>query len=89
MKVVIELYLYKDSIYVQVEIGNYDSFYEICVRKWLGVNEKLLPKSGPSRPMWAVAAPGNFSRVFITKLEYNIIKKKKKNSSFVQFLLTR
>jgi hypothetical protein len=23
------LYLYKDDIYVQVEIGNYDSFYEI------------------------------------------------------------
>ena len=39
--------------------------------------------------LYSVAAPGNFSRVFITKLEYNIIKKKKKNSSFVQFLLTR
>ena len=25
---------------------------------------------------YSVAAPGNFSRVFITKLEYNIIKKK-------------
>ena len=31
MKAEIELYLYKDGIYVQVEIGNYDSFYEICM----------------------------------------------------------
>ena len=27
----IVLYLYKDDIYVQVKIGNYDSFYEICM----------------------------------------------------------
>ena len=31
MKVKIVLYLYKDDIYVQVEIENYDSFYEICM----------------------------------------------------------
>ena len=31
MKVKIELYLYKNDIYVQVEIENYDSFYEICM----------------------------------------------------------
>jgi hypothetical protein len=31
VKVKIVLYLYKDDIYVQVEIGNYDSFYEICM----------------------------------------------------------
>ena len=31
MNVEIELYLYKDGIYVQVEIENYDLFYEICI----------------------------------------------------------
>ena len=31
VKVTIKLYLYKDGIYVQVEIENYDSFYEICM----------------------------------------------------------
>ena len=31
MKVKIVLYLYKDDIYMQVEIVNYDSFYEICM----------------------------------------------------------
>ena len=31
MKVMIVLYLYKDDVYVQVEIGNYDLFYEICM----------------------------------------------------------
>ena len=31
MKVKIVLYLYKDDVYVLVEIGNYDSFYEICM----------------------------------------------------------
>jgi hypothetical protein len=31
VKAEIELYLYKDGIYVQVEIENYDSFYEICM----------------------------------------------------------
>ena len=31
MKVKILLYLYKDDIYMQVEIVNYDSFYEICM----------------------------------------------------------
>ena len=25
------LYLYKDDIYVHVEIGNYNLFYEICM----------------------------------------------------------
>jgi hypothetical protein len=29
MKAEIELYLHKDSIYVQVEIENYNSFYKI------------------------------------------------------------
>ena len=53
MKVEIELYLYKDGIYIQVENGNYDSFY-------------------------AVAALGNFSRVFITYLNITSLKKKKK-----------
>ena len=40
MKAEIELYLYKNGIYVQVEIGNYDSFYKICnnffLLKYLG-----------------------------------------------------
>jgi hypothetical protein len=31
VKVKIVLYLYKDDIYVQVEIVNYNSFYEICM----------------------------------------------------------
>jgi hypothetical protein len=31
VKIKIVLYLYKDDIYVQVEIRNYDSFYEICM----------------------------------------------------------
>ena len=31
MKVKIVLYLYKDDIYVQVEIVNYNSLYEICM----------------------------------------------------------
>ena len=31
MKVKIVLNLYKHDIYVQVEIGNYDLFYEICM----------------------------------------------------------
>jgi hypothetical protein len=31
VKVKIVLYLYKNDIYMQVEIVNYDSFYEICM----------------------------------------------------------
>ena len=62
MKVEIELYLYKDGIYIQVENGNYDSFY-------------------------AVAALGNFSRVFITYLNITSLKKKKNYMKFYTILL--
>jgi hypothetical protein len=29
------------------------------LEKWLGVNEKLPPKSGPSKPMWVRPSPSN------------------------------
>ena len=29
------------------------------LEKWLGVKEKLPPKSGPSRPMWVRLSPSN------------------------------
>ncbi len=32
---------------------------ETLLEKWLGVNEKLPPKSGPSKPMWVRPGPSN------------------------------
>jgi hypothetical protein len=45
VKVKIVLYLYKDDIYVQVKIGNYDSFYismrYVCILFFLNFQVKI------------------------------------------------
>ena len=37
----------------------YIFFQHLVLKKWLGVNEKLTPKTGPSRPMWVKLSPSN------------------------------